>query len=54
MTKWEYRILKSGRLFEIKEEELQKLGDEGFELVCTSAKGINGQISFYFKRPLAA
>jgi hypothetical protein len=55
MTKWEYRVLvfKSGwsaQLKEKHEEDLNTLGQEGWELVGMAAEG--AAISLAFKRPI--
>ena len=55
MTKWEYRVLvfKSGwgaQLKEAHEQDLNALGQEGWELVGMAAEG--SAMSLVFKRPI--
>jgi hypothetical protein len=44
MNKWEYMIIERG----VTEEELNRLGAQGWELVLTPP----GKLAFIFKRPI--
>jgi hypothetical protein len=45
---WQYRAAGSGGSLE--PEELRKLGEDGWELVCVDRSGVTG-VTFYFKKP---
>ena len=49
MQKWEYKLVDGW----LTQDELQFLGDDGWELVATVVGMSNRNVALYFKRPLS-
>ncbi len=51
--KWEYNLLQDrGRMHRVTLDELNKLGEQGWELVAVQPDpAVTGQVNFYFRRP---